>query len=86
MKFGGTSVGSAERIAQAAELAIASARKGHRVVVVTSAMSGVTNLLIDAATNAARRSTPTRSPGPRWSLQARSSGPQTSRNISLQAT
>jgi len=54
MKFGGTSVGSAERIAQAAELAIASARKGHRVVVVTSAMSGVTNLLIDAATNAAR--------------------------------
>jgi len=54
MKFGGTSVGSAERIAQAADLAIASAKKGHQVVTVTSAMSGVTNLLIEAATNAAR--------------------------------
>ena len=52
MKFGGTSVGSAERIAQAADLAIASATKGHQVVTVTSAMSGVTNLLIDAASNA----------------------------------
>ena len=49
MKFGGTSVGSAERISQAAELATASAARGHQVVVVTSAMSGVTNLLIDAA-------------------------------------
>jgi aspartate kinase len=54
MKFGGTSVGSAERIAQAAELATASVAKGHRVVVVTSAMSGVTNLLIDAAQAASR--------------------------------
>jgi aspartate kinase len=53
MKYGGTSVGSAERISQAAELSIASARKGHQVVVVTSAMSGVTNLLIDAAKAAA---------------------------------
>jgi aspartate kinase len=49
MKFGGTSVGSAERIAQAAELVTASAGRGDHVVVVTSAMSGVTNLLIDAA-------------------------------------
>ena len=54
MKFGGTSVGSAERIAQAAELATRSAAEGHRVVVVTSAMSGVTNLLIEAAGNAAK--------------------------------
>src|SRR5678815_5267606 len=54
MKFGGTSVGSAERIAQAAELATASVAKGDRVVVVTSAMSGVTNLLIDAAHNASK--------------------------------
>ncbi|HWQ32700.1 MAG TPA: aspartate kinase [Blastocatellia bacterium] len=52
MKFGGTSVGSAERIAQAAELALKSAREGHQVVVVTSAMSGVTNRLIAAAQNA----------------------------------
>ncbi|MFN0120587.1 MAG: aspartate kinase [Blastocatellia bacterium] len=49
MKFGGTSVGSAERIAQAADLALRTAREGHRVIVVTSAMSGVTNQLIAAA-------------------------------------
>jgi aspartate kinase len=54
MKFGGTSVGSAERMAQAAQLAVASAEQGHRVVVVTSAMSGVTNGLIDAAQQAAK--------------------------------
>jgi aspartate kinase len=52
MKFGGTSVGSAERIAQAANLAIKAAKEGHKVVVVTSAMSGVTNKLIAAAQNA----------------------------------
>ena len=54
MKFGGTSVGSAERIAQAAELALKSARDGHQVVVVTSAMNGVTNRLIAEAQSAAR--------------------------------
>jgi aspartate kinase len=54
MKFGGTSVGSAERIAQAARLAIESSRKGHQVVVVTSAMSKVTDALIEAAHAASR--------------------------------
>jgi aspartate kinase len=54
MKFGGTSVGSAERIAQAASLAIAATQKGHQVVVVTSAMSKVTNALIDAAQRASK--------------------------------
>ncbi len=54
MKFGGTSVGSAGRIAQAAELAIAGAGEGHQVVVVTSAMSGLTNQLISAAQTAAK--------------------------------
>ena len=54
MKFGGTSVGSAARIAQAAQLATASVEQGHRVVVVTSAMSGVTNTLIDAAHRASK--------------------------------
>src|SRR5687767_12948239 len=49
MKFGGTSVGSAERIAQAAQLAVDTAAKGHKVVVVTSAMSKVTDALIGAA-------------------------------------
>lgn len=53
MKFGGTSVGSAERIAQAAQLAVRAAADGHEVIVVTSAMSKVTNLLIDAAKHAA---------------------------------
>ena len=49
MKFGGTSVGSAERIMQAAQLAVDTAAKGHEVVVVTSAMSKVTDALIGAA-------------------------------------
>ncbi len=52
MKFGGTSVGSAERIAQAAQLAVDTAAKGHQVVVVTSAMSKVTDALISAARRA----------------------------------
>lgn len=52
MKFGGTSVGSADRILQAAALATSAAAAGHRVVVVTSAMSKVTNTLIDAAESA----------------------------------
>ena len=52
MKFGGTSVGSAERISQAAQLAVDTARKGHQVVVVTSAMSKVTDALIGAARQA----------------------------------
>ncbi len=54
MKFGGSSVGSAERISQAAELAIKSAKEGHQVVVITSAMSGITNQLISAAQTAAQ--------------------------------
>jgi aspartate kinase len=52
MKFGGTSVGSAERIAQAATLVTTAVEQGHQVAVVTSAMSGVTNTLIDAARRA----------------------------------
>ena len=54
MKFGGTSVGSADRIAHAAQLATDCTGQGHRVVVVTSAMSGVTNTLIDAAQAASK--------------------------------
>ncbi len=54
MKFGGTSVGSAERIAQAARLVCARMDAGDQVVAVTSAMSGVTNGLIDAARAAAK--------------------------------
>ena len=54
MKFGGTSVGSAERIAQAAALVTAARDKGHHVAAVTSAMSGVTNSLIEAAQAASK--------------------------------
>jgi aspartokinase/homoserine dehydrogenase 1 len=52
MKFGGTSVGDANRIRSAAAIA-AEASKGRAVVVVVSAMSGVTNTLIAAAGKAA---------------------------------
>ena len=51
-KFGGTSVGSPDRIAQAAEIARAGQSRGDRVVVVTSAMSGVTSALVAAADRA----------------------------------
>lgn len=48
MKFGGTSVGNAECIRRAAEIVAGGSRAG-RVVAVVSAMSGVTNSLIEAA-------------------------------------
>lgn len=48
MKFGGTSVGDAECIRRAAEIVAAGAQE-KSVVVVVSAMSGVTNRLINAA-------------------------------------
>ena len=46
MKFGGTSMGSAERMQVAARLVVAESPK-HRVAVVVSAMSKVTDLLLD---------------------------------------
>jgi aspartokinase/homoserine dehydrogenase 1 len=49
LKFGGTSVGSAEAIRQAAAIVVDLRRRGHDVVVVTSAMSGVTDLLLGSA-------------------------------------
>jgi len=51
MKFGGTSVGNAECIRRAAQIIAASAREARSVAVV-SAMSGVTNRLIEAAKSA----------------------------------
>jgi aspartokinase/homoserine dehydrogenase 1 len=51
MKFGGTSVGNAECIARAAQIIAKGAREG-RCVAVVSAMSGVTNRLIEAAKTA----------------------------------
>src|SRR6476620_8564333 len=52
-KFGGRWVGSAERILQAAEIVRSEVNKGHQVVVVLSAMSGVTNTLLGALKDAA---------------------------------
>jgi aspartate kinase len=53
MKFGGTSVGDATCIRRSAEI-VANASREHSVAVVVSAMSGVTNRLIDAAHQAKR--------------------------------
>jgi bifunctional aspartokinase / homoserine dehydrogenase 1 len=53
MKFGGTSVGSAERIRQAATIVHQHAQRGEEVVVVVSALSKVTDLILSVL-NAAR--------------------------------
>ena len=46
LKFGGTSVGTIEKIKNVAEIIAEYKRKKYRVIVVSSAMSGVTNELI----------------------------------------
>ncbi len=48
-KYGGTSVGSAERIRRVAERLLATKKAGHDVVAVISAMAGVTDGLIKLA-------------------------------------
>ena len=48
-KFGGTSVGSTERIESVADKIIAYRKQGHDIVVVVSAMSGETNRLLALA-------------------------------------
>ena len=48
-KFGGTSVGSIDRIYKVAEHIIKAKKQGNQVVVVVSAMSGETNRLLDLA-------------------------------------
>ena len=49
MKFGGTSVGSIASLEQVIHIVNKAKTDGHQVVVVVSAMSGVTNLLLNAA-------------------------------------
>jgi len=49
MKFGGTSVGSIERIRNVAARVIRTSQAGHRLVVVVSAMSGETDRLLGLA-------------------------------------
>jgi aspartate kinase len=54
MKFGGTSVGSPEAITQAVEIIGSSSQEWDRLVVVVSAMRGVTDMLIESAELAAK--------------------------------
>ena len=53
MKFGGTSVGKADAIRQSADIVLAARKDWPRVVVVVSAMSGVTDALLKGAHTAA---------------------------------
>ena len=48
-KFGGTSVGTIERIEAVADKVISYRDEGHDMVVVVSAMSGETNRLVELA-------------------------------------
>jgi len=54
MKFGGTSVGSVDALVNATRIIRDANKDWERVVVVTSAMSGVTNLLLDSAASASQ--------------------------------
>ena len=49
LKFGGTSVGTLDRIIKISKIITSYIEKRYKVIVVTSAMSGVTNELIKKA-------------------------------------
>jgi aspartate kinase len=53
-KFGGTSVGSVDRIKNVARRALATQKAGHQVVLIVSAMSGETNRLLALAHDVTR--------------------------------
>jgi len=53
MKFGGTSVGSPEAIARVVAIIGDHLKQGHELVVVVSAMAGVTDMLLESASAAA---------------------------------
>lgn len=54
-KYGGTSLGSLERIRAVAERVVAAHNSGHQVVVIVSAMSGETNRLVEMGENLSDR-------------------------------
>ena len=58
LKFGGTSVGDLDRIANVAEIVAAPAAKGEKMAVIVSAMSGETNKLVALADGAAGKDLP----------------------------
>ncbi len=53
LKFGGTSVGDLDRIANVADIVAARAKQGEHMAVVVSAMAGETNKLVALAEGAA---------------------------------
>ena len=57
-KYGGTSVGTVEKIENVAEKLIKHRAEGHDLVVVVSAMSGETNRLVGLAAEITDRPTP----------------------------
>lgn len=57
MKFGGTSVGTPEAMMQAAIIVQKASQQWPRLIVVTSALAGVTNLLLESASQAAKGDT-----------------------------
>ena len=57
-KYGGTSVGTPERIEAVAEKVISYRDQGHQLVVVVSAMSGETNRLLELASDISDRPAP----------------------------
>lgn len=57
-KFGGTSVGTTERIQHVARKVASARAQGHDVVVVVSAMSGETNRLVGLASDISKHPTP----------------------------
>jgi aspartate kinase len=57
-KYGGSSVGSIERIERVAQKAIATRQAGHDVVIVVSAMKGETDRLMELARGAAQKQNP----------------------------
>ena len=56
-KYGGTSVGTPERILNCARRILETQQAGHQVIAVVSAMSGVTNHLIDLANQVSKEPT-----------------------------
>jgi aspartate kinase len=55
MKFGGTSVATGENIRRVAKIVAHSVKKDYRVVVVVSALAGVTNKLVEEAEQAKKK-------------------------------
>jgi len=51
LKFGGTSVGTIHRIKKVADLIAKYAKKKYKIIVISSAMSGVTNDLVNKSKN-----------------------------------